>query len=142
MLTVLFQAQQEVEAEAARKKQTITEELKNIDALKLRFLRAAKIQQDIQTRYSAASVDVQQNKIVIRGLPGEVTNIKVRIIVIRGLPGEITNIKVRIIMIRGLPGEVTNIKARIDIQFNAISVTVTLLISSEDRNLLLTSPAT
>ena len=71
---------QELEAEMARKKQSITEELKNIDAHKIRFLRAAKIPITIMSSFPGAQIDLKDKKIVIKGLSGEVTNIKVSLI--------------------------------------------------------------
>ena len=72
--------QQELLDEMARKKQTIIEELKNIDSHKIRFLRAAKIPADIVRSYPGAQIDLKDKKIVIKGLSGEVTNIKVSLI--------------------------------------------------------------
>ena len=61
----------------ARKKQSITEELKNVDPQKIRYLRAAKIPQNIMNVFPGAQLDIKDKKIVVKGLPGEVTNIKV-----------------------------------------------------------------
>ena len=61
----------------ARKKQSITEELKNVDPQKIRYLLAAKVPQNIMNIFPGAKVDFKDKKIVVKGLPGEVTNIKV-----------------------------------------------------------------
>ena len=61
----------------ARKKQSITEVLRNVDPHKIRYLRAAKIPQNIMNVFPGAQLDFKDKKIFVKGLPGEVTNIKV-----------------------------------------------------------------
>ena len=78
LLLLYFQSKQKVEEDLSRKKKTITETIK-CDTHKIRFLRAVEFQKDIQKKYPAgASVELNE-KIVIKGIPSEVTEIKVRV---------------------------------------------------------------
>ena len=55
----------------------MTEEMKSIEAYKIRYLRFTKAFDALKNSYPSAQIDVKDRKIVIKGLPGEVSNIKV-----------------------------------------------------------------
>ena len=72
-----IQVKQSLEDELIRKKTSVTEEMKGIEPYKIRYLRFTRVFDDLQTSYSSATIKPKPKAIVIKGLPGEVSNIKV-----------------------------------------------------------------
>lgn len=74
----VLQVQRTIEDEIVRKRTAIAEEL-TIDQYKVRFLKQAKFAQKMQLTFPGASIEYKDRKVVIKGLLGEVTNIKVHV---------------------------------------------------------------
>ena len=77
MLIITFQIKKSLEDEMNRKKTSVKEEVKGIEPFKIRFLKFMKTFDTLRSSYSSATIEPKENKIVIKGLPGEVSNIKV-----------------------------------------------------------------
>ena len=72
-----IQVKQSLEDELNRKKTSVTEEMKGIEPYKIRYLRFTRVFDHLQTTYSSATIKPKPKAIVIKGLPGEVSTIKV-----------------------------------------------------------------
>ena len=60
--------------------EAITEELKNLPLFKVKFVQARRFPQELKKMYPNAQIDcnIKNKKILIKGLPDEVSAIKVR----------------------------------------------------------------
>ena len=76
---IILQRKYEIEDAITRKREAISEEMKNQPQYKVRFVQACKLPQEMKNIYPDAQVQchIKEKKISIRGLPGEVQTIKV-----------------------------------------------------------------